>query len=128
MVTTYYFDFSKKGQDLFGNKDIPVIKDDQAIREAVYNLLLTPIGSVPMYPERGINIDRFLFEPIDDITASIMAYEIEKGLTTFEQRIKDVIVEVTPLYEDNGFVIDVSFAINFTSNRSKVQLKFSKIR
>jgi phage baseplate assembly protein W len=128
MVKTYYFDFSKRGQDLLGNRDIAVIKDEQAIKEAVYNILNTRIGSVPMHPERGINIDRFLFEPIDDITASILEYEVEKGLLSFENRLQGLQVKVTPSADNNSFLIDIAFSVNFTSNPIYIQLDFAKIR
>jgi phage baseplate assembly protein W len=128
MIKTYYFDFSKRGQDLLGTKDILLLKDDQAIKEAVYNLLYTRIGSVPMHPERGINIERFLFEPADDITASLMEYEIEKGLQTFETRISNISVKVIPAYDESGFEVNISFTVNFTSNLITLNLNFSKIR
>ena len=103
---TYYFDFSKKGQDYLGIKDIPVIKNDQAVKEGIINLLSTEVGTRPMHPEYGVDLSRYLFEPIDDITSDLITYNIELALERFEPRVSNVAVTVIPppfptLVEDN---------------------------
>jgi phage baseplate assembly protein W len=127
-ITTYYFDFSKKGQDILGTKDVPVIKNDQAIKESVLNLLATNVGERPMIPEYGINLTRFLFEPIDDITADLMSFEIERGLERFEPRINNIEVEVIPNEEELSFSLTISFGIAYSNSVETIEVDFKKIR
>lgn len=126
--TIYYFDFSKKGIDLFGVKDVPIIKNGQAIREAVFNLLSTQKGSVPMYPERGIDLDRLLFEPIDDITTELISSEIKNGLKTFENRIYDIKINIESAEDNHTYDIEVSFKILYNNETEVLKFNSSKLR
>ena len=127
-ISTYYFDFSKKGLDLFGTQDVPVVKNGQAIREAVFNLLSTQKGSVPMHPERGIDLDRLLFEPIDDITTELISTEIRDGLKTFEKRIYDIEVNIVPSEDIHSYDIEVSFKIVYNNETEVLKINSSKLR
>ena len=128
MANTYYFDFSKKGVDYLGNQDIPVIKNDQAIKEAVLNLLSTEVGSRPMHPTYGIGLDRYLFEPIDDITADLISFEVQLGLERFEPRINNINVEVIPDEDSLSFSLTVGFDIVYSGSSEVLEIDFKKIR
>jgi phage baseplate assembly protein W len=126
--TTYYFDFSKKTVDFFGTKDISVIKNEQAIKEAVINLLSTELGSVPMYPERGVSLNKFLFEPIDEVTSSLMNFEITRAMGAFESRINNIVVDVQPSIDELSLIITISFRVDYNNKNEMIQIDFSKIR
>ena len=49
-------------------KDINVLKDDNAIKNAVKNLLITNAFERPFQPQLGANLRGLLFEPADAIT------------------------------------------------------------
>lgn len=124
----YYFDFSKKGQDLLGKRDVPVLKNVQAIKESVINLLSTEVGERPMRPEYGTSLDRFLFEPLDEITADIISYEIEKAIGKFEPRVTNLEIYIEPDYDLETFIINISFDIVYTGGKEVLELDFKKIR
>jgi len=128
VTNVFYFDVSKKGQDLLGTKDIPLLKNEQAVKESVLNLLSTEIGSRPMHPDYGINLNRYLFEPIDDITSDLIAYDIQRGLEVYEPRINNVNVEVIPTEEENSYTIYLSFNIVYSNSNETLEIDFQKIR
>jgi phage baseplate assembly protein W len=125
---TYYFDFSKKAVDLFGTHDIAVIKNEQAIKESVINLLSTEKGSKPFFPEYGISLEKFLFEPIDDVTSGSINFEISRALEGSEPRINNIVVDVQPSEDELTFIIDISFQVLYNNKPEAIQINFSKIR
>jgi len=72
MEKIYFFDISKLGKDPYGNKDIGIVTNAQAVLESVYNILLTEPGQHPMDPELGTPLSKYLFEPIDYVTAGMI--------------------------------------------------------
>jgi len=99
--------------------------DDRAINNAIRNILLTPIGSMPGKPTFGSNLYRIPFSPLDHITIDITKRYIKEALRKWETRIniEDVIVEDVPefnkviatinySYKDKGLVINDSATIN----------------
>lgn len=127
-MSIYYYDFSKKGRDLLGNKDVPLITNEQSIKESIINLLSTEPGTRPMDPRYGLNLQRYLFEPLDDITADLLAYDIKMGLESFEPRINNIEVQIEAVEEENTFIIYISFQVKFTSSIEKMEIDFRKIR
>lgn len=128
MADIYYFDFSKKGLDILGTKDVPVVTNEQAVKEGVINLLYTEVGTRPLHPDYGLDLNKYLFEPLDDITADLMEYEIKLGLEKFEPRINNVEVTIEPDEENSSFMIYVSFNIVYSGSKESIALDFKKIR
>ena len=127
-METFYFDFSKKGKDVLGNMDVPILTNEQAVKESVFNILMTEIETKLYDPEYGCNLDRFLFEPIDELTASLIQTSIETAIQKFEKRVTDLNVYVEPIYDDNTFNITIEFTVVFSSNSQTIQVNFNKIR
>ena len=57
-------------------KDIMPLKDDEAIKNSVKNLVLTNFFERPFQPRVGANLRGLLFEPADPITK----YELSDGI------------------------------------------------
>ena len=90
-------------------KDVSKKTGYNAIIQSVKNLVLLSHYEKPFHPEIGSNIRKMLFEPLDPISATIIAREIEDVITNFEPRVelKDIIVEED--YTNNGFNVTVEF-------------------
>ena len=54
-------------------KDVAIVKNDNAIKQAVKNLILTVPGEKPFQPNVGSRISELLFEPLDPFTADSIA-------------------------------------------------------
>ena len=68
-------------------KDIQALFDVEAVTNSITNAFLTAPGQKILNPEFGIDLRRFLFEPIDEFTAEIIQDDIETRLPLAEPRI-----------------------------------------
>jgi hypothetical protein len=128
MADIYYYDISKKGIDLLGTGDIPILTNEQAVKESILNLLLTELGSKVMDVTYGLNLDQYLFAPFDDFTAEMMQYDIEQGILNTEERITDLGVIVTPTEDLSTYTITINFSVVFSNTTQTLQVAFNKIR
>lgn len=81
-------------------KDIQAIFDVEAIKNSIVNAFLTSPGQKILNPRFGVDLRRYLFEPIDEFTAESIEDDIKKKLPRWEPRITIENVSVLP-NEDN---------------------------
>lgn len=92
-------------------KDINRNLGDMAVINSVKNLILTNHYEKPFHPEIGSNIQRLLFENMDDITASNIEREIEQTLNNFEPRVRVSRIQVSPDFDNNTYNVGMEFYI-----------------
>ena len=92
-------------------KDVAVVKNDNAIKQAVRNLILTTPGEKPFQPLVGSNISQLLFEPLDDFTEDAIRQEIINTINRFEPRVRLETVEVIGNFSRNTFDVTVEYRI-----------------
>jgi len=109
-------------------KDITPLRDDNAIRNAVKNLLLTNFYERPFNHSIGANLRALLFEPADAITRMAIRDNIERTLTQHEQRIKILDIQVKDLSDENAYNILVKFLIKEFDTREEVEIVLRRIR
>jgi phage baseplate assembly protein W len=81
-----------------------------------------------MDPEWGIDLYRYLFEFVDELTAMMMKHDIEYGLELYEPRVKNVNVEVIPYEQQNTFLINISCVEILTNSQIELlNIDFKKI-
>ena len=91
--------------------DFIVIKNDNAIAQAVKNLVLTGRGERLFNPDLGSGLAQALFENIDVVSASQIQSEIDSLLRNYEPRINLTEVKVDPDFENNAFNVTVEYEI-----------------
>ena len=91
-------------------KDVAVVKNDNAIKQAVRNLIMTTPGEKPFQPLVGSNISQLLFEPLDDFTEDAIRQEIINTINRFEPRVRLETVEVIGNFSRN-FDVSVEYRI-----------------
>lgn len=89
--------------------DVTAIGNERAVKNALINLLRTPVGSKPFDPEYGTNIDRYVFEPADALTESEINEEIATTIQKFEPRVKLTAIETS--IEENGIDIRIEYYV-----------------
>ena len=126
----YYYDISKIGRDFTGTKDISILFNEQSLLEAITNILATEPGERIMKPDFGCNLTKYLFEPVDYITAANIRNEIMYAINKFEPRVDNLVVNVNPLEDLNTFEIEVIFNMKIKNpeNIQTIILKLNKIR
>ena len=92
-------------------KDTAVVKNENAIKQAIKNLVLTRPGEKHFQPEMGSEVYTLLFEPLDDFTAETIQDEIINTINGNKDRVslEGVIVEVDE--ERNGFQVEIEYRI-----------------
>jgi phage baseplate assembly protein W len=106
---TIYQDFKKNLEISPVSQDLTVNKDEDAVKEALQNLILTDRGERLMQPNLGGNIRAMLFE---NITPAV--------LTLIEDQVRTTI----DLYEPRAELIDVTASSNIDDNVVKVNIVF----
>jgi len=97
--------------------DLVTVKNNAAISQAIKNLLLTNRGERPFQPQIGSGIHDLLFEPLDYGTASMIKSEITATLSQFEPRIDILNIMCYINDADNGFDIELQYAIKGRDDR-----------
>ena len=94
-------------------KDIQASYDIEAIKNSINNALLTSPGEKILNPTYGIDLRRYLFEPIDDFTSEIIYGDIETNLPIMEPRLTISNLEIFPNEDDNQY--DITLEIDVPS-------------
>ena len=92
-------------------KDLTILKNENAIKRSVRNLVQTIPTERFFNSVLGSEVRDSLFEFVDFGTASVIQSQIQITLENFEPRIDNVSVEVTPKPETNEFEVTVFFTI-----------------
>lgn len=74
--------------------DIVILKNEEAIKQSVKNLVLTKLGERQFNPFLGTNLNAYLFELGSIILANNLMDEIESILNSYEPRIRISKLEV----------------------------------
>ena len=91
--------------------DLSVVNNDNSIKQAVKNIILTSPGEKPFQPLVGSSVNRLLFEPLDAFTADAVAEEIRTTINQYEPRVKLTKVNVTPIFEGNKLNVSLEYKI-----------------
>jgi phage baseplate assembly protein W len=92
-------------------KDLPILKNENAIRRSVRNIVETIPTERFFNSLLGSDITRSLFEFVDFGTASVIQNQIEIAITNFEPRVENIKVDVEPNTDSNEFNVTVIFDI-----------------
>lgn len=112
----------------------PVTKDllkktgSNSIVQALANLVQLNHYEIPFHPEIGGNVRKFLFEPADPVTISLLAEEIKNLIGNFEPRVKVINVLVEGDVDETGFNVAIEFFIKNNPNPLTISLFLERIR
>jgi len=109
-------------------KDIIPLKDDQAIRYAVRNLLVTNFYEKPFNLGVGANLRALLFEPADAITKQTLRKNIIRAIKAGEQRVDIVFVNIVDEPDNNSYRILVKFRIKEFDATDDVEIVLRRLR
>ena len=92
-------------------KDLQVLKNENAIRRSVRNIVETIPTERFFNSLLGSDVRDSLFEFVDFGTASVIQDQILVAIENFEPRVDNVVVEVDPQPDQNSFSVSVIFDI-----------------
>ena len=92
-------------------KDLQVLRNENAIRRAVRNVVETIPTEKFFNSTFGSRVRDSLFDFVDFGTASIIQSEIETAIANYEPRVEVANVEVNPNPNENSFEVTIVFDI-----------------
>ena len=92
-------------------KDITVIKNANAIKRSIRNIVQTIPGERFFNPILGSDVRSSLFDFVDFGTASVIQKEIITAIENFEPRVYNIQVEAIAIPDDNEFEVNIYFDI-----------------
>jgi len=106
-----YADISLNLDTNIKSKDLLMIRDENAIRRSIKNLVLTNKYERFFQPEIGGNVSALLFENLDTLTLSQIENHVESVIVNHEPRAKVLRVVATPDLRNNAVTVTITFAI-----------------
>jgi phage baseplate assembly protein W len=102
--------------------------DEEAIKAAVKNLVLTQNYEKPFHSDVGSQIRGLLFEPVTPMFVIMLKRSISDTIVNFEPRVNlnDVLVTVSP--DDNEVYVTIYFTIINTTRPLQVDLILTRTR
>jgi phage baseplate assembly protein W len=91
--------------------DIVVLKNEEAIKQSVKNLVLTKLRERPFRPELGTDSTSYLFELNRNIASNELLQQIEIVLETYESRIILQRIDVDTDDSLHSFDISIEYLI-----------------
>ena len=92
-------------------KDLPILKNENAIVRSVRNLVQTIPTERFFNSNIGSDVQDSLFGFVDYGTASLIEDQILTTVTNFEPRVENLEVEVEPQTDNNSFGVIVRFDV-----------------
>lgn len=109
-------------------KDILKKKDENSIAQSIKTLLLTSHYERPFNPDLGSNLKRFLFEPIDDVTTTLIRDSIFETLKNYEPRITIEEIIATPNFDLDQYDVTITFFIKNVLDPITISFFLERIR
>lgn len=109
-------------------KDIMPLKDDNAIKNAVKNLLISNFYERPFSKDIGANLRALLFEPADAITEISIRENIRRVIRKYEQRVLIRDINVQYMDDQNSYRISVNFKIKENDLTQDVEIVLRRLR
>ena len=91
--------------------DVVVIRDEDAIKRSVKNIIFTIIGEKPFEPDFGSVMNQSLFDLNTNLSEIRVSDEIKASLDNYEPRINNIDVSVSILADSNEMNCTVQYDI-----------------
>ena len=106
-----YKDLNLAFEQNTATKDIQKIKDVEAVKRSVRNLINTNHYEKPFHPEIGSNLRAMLFELMSPQMNHMISKQVENLINNYEPRCNLVQVFTQPRLERNGYSVQISFRV-----------------
>lgn len=117
---TYFWSDLDENYGRQENGDIQRDTDVSAIYNSLRNIILTIQGERRMLPTFATNIWGLLFEPIDEITARLIAENLLGAIRLWETRITVTAFDIEPNPDSNYYRCRINFVIGENENTETI--------
>ena len=107
-------------------KDIAKLKDVEAVKRSVRNLILTNRFERPFHPELGSDIRNLLFDQMTTMTAMALKKKILECISLHEPRAKITNIRIAPNPETNSYLCEIDFLVKGFTTPQKVRTSLDR--
>lgn len=111
-----------------GTGDIDILKDAEAVKRSVKNLVLTNFYERPFQPNLGCGIAQLLFEPMTQITESQIKLAIEEVIRAYEPRALIISTVVKADIDYHRYSATITFSIASIREPLTISLFLERVR
>lgn len=122
MATTLYSDLTTNFNIHPVKGDLVLLKDSDAVKRSIRNLILTDPYERFFNPTVGSGINASLFENMGRDTETILRIKITETIENFEPRANLLNVTVKALPDENAYSVTIVFSV--INNIQPIQLDF----
>jgi phage baseplate assembly protein W len=98
------------------SKDLALDYDEAAVKNSIYSLFNTLPGQNLLNPLYGLNLTRYLFEPVSESTARTIGNTILQGLTVYEPRVSVNNINIQLNADEQTYYIELSITMPQLTN------------
>jgi len=91
--------------------NLSVLRNNEAVKRAVRNLILTNHYERPYNPDFGGNVRAMLFENITPITEQTVYGNIKRAIENYEPRVEINDIRVNGKPDQNGLYVSIVFTV-----------------
>lgn len=92
-------------------KDLLVVKDADAVKQSIKNLMLTGPYERRFRPAIGSGLQKYLFELVTPVTATLIRTSIIRTIQAYEPRAELLDVTVTVSPDQNSYTATITFRV-----------------
>ena len=126
--STLYSDLNLLFKRHPNTSDIRPVRDLDAVKNSIKNLLLTNSGDRPFHPEIGCNVTSLLFEPDTPYNINLLKTIIKQALKTLEPRLSDIKLQVLDASDRNAYFVNLGFSITNAGDEEEISFYLERLR
>ena len=107
---------------------LKVLKNAEAVKRALKNLILTKKFERPYEPLFGTNVVYSLFENFDNLTVTYLRNEIKQAIQNFEPRVTLNDIKIQADDDNNLLIIKIYFFVNNQTEPVELTITTERIR
>jgi phage baseplate assembly protein W len=127
-ITNKDFDLSFRRHPSTGK--LLMKKDDESVKQAVKNLIMTNRYERPFRPEFGGDVRRRLFDNFDSIDATAYETQIETAIENYDARVvlEPYAIQIQQKQDENAMNISIRFRNTLTLNDVNLDVNLNRVR
>lgn len=125
---TFFSDFNMSFATHDTTKDLSVLKNENSVKQAIKNLILTDVFERPFQPGIGCNIRNVLFELFSPQTSDRAKTYIRETIEQYEPRASIKDISVSPNVDQNTLAATIKFSIINTVEIQNLTVLVERIR
>lgn len=110
------------------SSDLVRVRDEDAIKQALRNLIYTKFYDVPFEPTKGNKIGGILFEPVSGASVHQLQYELRNLIDKYEPRVEVLNLKISISDDDTSYHVRLRYKIINTINPVELTFMLERIR